>query len=314
MWAGPDQVRASCRQWTDDSPEESGDSAASTCDDMVAWMDGHAAASLSLGWPTGRSSCSRRSRSTCSGPSGTCPCCRMTPFTAMGPALLGGWFLSLVTGSVLLAFLLQPFGPGHTPAESHLVVRRAVWLRSEPVPPMSCNGASRPPPRPDESAHVGQRPTVAAWRFSHQPVDGAGQLGVGQRLELLNNGEVVVGPAALERSRSSQRGRCSLRATRASRVCRSTGPTGCRPQDSQCAAPEQCDEPCGATVLSGSPKGNGAYRGARAGIGAPRASRRRPKARKTSSAPHTIIGNTARIASSDQPSERVPSRSWATGR
>lgn len=42
MWAGPGQLRASCRQWADDSPDQSGDSAASTCDDMVAWMDGHA--------------------------------------------------------------------------------------------------------------------------------------------------------------------------------------------------------------------------------------------------------------------------------
>lgn len=43
MWAGPDELRASCREWADDSPDQSGDSPASTCDGMVAWMDAHAA-------------------------------------------------------------------------------------------------------------------------------------------------------------------------------------------------------------------------------------------------------------------------------
>jgi hypothetical protein len=41
LWSGPDQLRASCRQWVKGSPDQSGDNTASTCDDMVAWMDRH---------------------------------------------------------------------------------------------------------------------------------------------------------------------------------------------------------------------------------------------------------------------------------
>lgn len=47
MWAGPDQMRAACRQWADDNPAQSGARASSTCDDLVAWMDGHSGAD---GW------------------------------------------------------------------------------------------------------------------------------------------------------------------------------------------------------------------------------------------------------------------------
>lgn len=43
MWAGPDQMRAACRQWADDSPAQSGERASSTCDQMVSWMDSHSA-------------------------------------------------------------------------------------------------------------------------------------------------------------------------------------------------------------------------------------------------------------------------------
>lgn len=52
MMGGPDQLRASCRQWAADRPDQlerqSGGSPAFTCDDMVTWMAGHAVG----GWGT----------------------------------------------------------------------------------------------------------------------------------------------------------------------------------------------------------------------------------------------------------------------
>lgn len=48
MLAGPDQLRTSCRHWVADNPNESGNSTASTCDDMVTWMNKHAEG----GWGT----------------------------------------------------------------------------------------------------------------------------------------------------------------------------------------------------------------------------------------------------------------------
>lgn len=42
MWGGPDQMRATCRQWVSAAPSAaSTDDPASACDSMVAWMSGH---------------------------------------------------------------------------------------------------------------------------------------------------------------------------------------------------------------------------------------------------------------------------------
>lgn len=48
MWDGPDGLRDSCRLWAGENPRDAGNSAASRCDDMVEWMDGHA----TDGWGT----------------------------------------------------------------------------------------------------------------------------------------------------------------------------------------------------------------------------------------------------------------------
>ncbi len=50
MWAGPDQLCASCRQWATDNPGQTGNSPASTCVDMVTWMNEHAAGRWQM-WP-----------------------------------------------------------------------------------------------------------------------------------------------------------------------------------------------------------------------------------------------------------------------
>ena len=42
MWGGPDQMRASCRQWISGDPSAAGTlDGQERCDAMVEWMDGH---------------------------------------------------------------------------------------------------------------------------------------------------------------------------------------------------------------------------------------------------------------------------------